>query len=601
VAVDERLRRELEQAGRPADPSGVYEDLIRRRERRRLARRIKAGALAVAVAVGCIAGIVVLSRVFARAPVEPAAGAGQGIVFGDGTGEETDLFVVQADGSGLRRLTHDGGSGAASWSPDGSKIVFARYEQTQTSDLFVMNPLGSEVTRLTETPGISEAEARWSPDGSKIAFEASGIGQDGVYVMDANGSNVVRLTAPEMDSSSPDWSPDGSQLVFDVTPTPTATEGPGGIIEIWIMDADGGDPHPIVGDGASGNYEPRWSPGGDLIVFTRDRDVYIVRPDGTGLKNLTPQAGADVYDRDAAWSSDGERIVFASGRTHDDALSLFTMNPDGTDVQPVLDSAIGFCCPRPDWHGDAVGVPSPEPSPTEEPSPAVEGEDLGLGFPVCNVTSIEDEFAEPSVNSTAFVATRMGDTGGCPQADDAFNVIALDMVGDRKAETSFGPIECTIECRAFSSPDLDGDGTAELLVVQSGGSVLGMRLYDFESVDGDVAIVPVDVAPPGDPDALLEPGEQASFLLGGDAFELYTLQCLSLDEGVVGLAFTLAESLPHDAPDAEWHAHEVIVELKDDGLLHVVNARDFTEPVTDDPGGPSFRSDKTLCGANLGP
>lgn len=95
--------------------------------------------------------------------------------------------------------------------------------------------------------------------------------------------------------------------------------------------------------------------------------------------------------------------------------------------------------------------------------------------------------------------------------------------------------------------------------------------------------------------------EQASFLPDGDAFELHTLQCLSLDEGLVGLAFTLAETLPHDAPDAEWHAHEVIVELKDDGLLHVVNARDFTQPVTDDPGGPSFRSDKTLCGANLGP
>jgi hypothetical protein len=70
---------------------------------------------------------------------------------------------------------------------------------------------------------------------------------------------------------------------------------------------------------------------------------------------------------------------------------------------------------------------------------------------------------------------------------------------------------------------------------------------------------------------------------------------------VPALVVTLAESLPHDSPDAEWHAHEATVVLQDDGLLHVVDVRDFTEPVTDDPGGPSFRSDETLCGANLGP
>jgi hypothetical protein len=128
-----------------------------------------------------------------------------------------------------------------------------------------------------------------------------------------------------------------------------------------------------------------------------------------------------------------------------------------------------------------------------------------------------------------------------------------------------------------------------------------MRLYDVEVVGGDVAIAPVNVAGPGDPGALLEPGEHASFLLGGDAFELYTLRCTSRAEGVPGLVVTLAESLPHDSPDAEWHAHETTLVLRDDRLLHVVDVRDFTEPVTDDPDGPSFRSDETLCGSNLGP
>ena len=70
---------------------------------------------------------------------------------------------------------------------------------------------------------------------------------------------------------------------------------------------------------------------------------------------------------------------------------------------------------------------------------------------------------------------------------------------------------------------------------------------------------------------------------------------------VTGSVATSAESLPHDSPDAEWHAHQTTFVLADEGLLRVVDVRDFTEPVTDDPGGPSFRSGETLCGSNLGP
>ena len=611
MALDERLRDELERAARPADPSGIYERLIERRERRRLARRFKAGALTVAVALGCVVGIVVLSRVFARTPVEPAAGGGQGIVFGDGPGEETDLFVVRPDGTGLRRLTHDGGSGAARWSPDGTKIVFARYdERTQTSDLFVMDADGSEITRLSDTPELSESSSSWSPDGSRIAFEAhpAGARPSQIYVMNADGGNVVRLSYTAGDAASPDWSPDGSQLVFHLSPPPSP-DGPAGSA-IWVMDADGGNARRIVGDGASGNYEPRWSPDGDAIVFTHDRDVYIVRPDGTGLKNLTPEEGTDVYDRDPAWSSDGERIVFASGRGFESALTLFTMDPDGSDVRPVLDFAIGFCCPRPDWHGDTVDTATPEPSRTDEPSATDEPsptdepapDELGLGFPVCNVSSIEGRFTSADIDSTVFVATRMGDMGGCPQADDAFNVISLDTDGDRMADTSLGPIECTYDCRTFSAPDVDGDGTDELLVVQDGGAVVGLRLYDFISSNDAVEIQPVNVAEPGDPRGGFEPGEQASFLFGGDAFELYTLRCGNIAErGGPGLIATAAESLPHDSVNAQWHAHEVTLYLGDEGELGVVEVRDFTEPVIGDPAGPSFQSGETLCGANLGP
>ena len=76
MALDERLRRALESAGEPADPSGVYENLIRRRERRRMARRLTLGGVSVAVIAACIVGVVILSRVFAPTEARPGADGG---------------------------------------------------------------------------------------------------------------------------------------------------------------------------------------------------------------------------------------------------------------------------------------------------------------------------------------------------------------------------------------------------------------------------------------------------------------------------------------------------------------------------------------------
>lgn len=242
-----------------------------------------------------------------------------------------------------------------------------------------------------------------------------------------------------------------------------------------------------------------------------------------------------------------------------------------------------------------------ETAPQPGPSPAAEDRS-GLGFPLCQVSSVDGHFVTPDQTSTVLVATRKGDTGGCPAPEEAFNVVALDVDRDGVADTSFGPIACTLECRAFSAPDIDGDATDELLVVQDGGAVVGLRLYDVVEADGQTSIVPVDVADPGDPRGGFEAGRQASFLLGGDAFELYALRCGDVPEpDGPGVVATQAESLPHDAPNAEWHAHETTLVLRDDGLLHVVDDRDITEPVTDDPSGPSFRSGERLCGSNLGP
>ena len=89
-----------------------------------------------------------------------------------------------------------------------------------------------------------------------------------------------------------------------------------------------------------------------------------------------------------------------------------------------------------------------------------------------------------------------------------------------------------------------------------------------------------------------------ALLLGGDEFSLYTLRCGDPEtRHGPGLIVTAAESLPHDSPDARWHAHTSVFALVN-GSFKVMDIGDLTEPVGAEP--PSFQSDETLCGSNLG-
>ena len=98
-------------------------------------------------------------------------------------GSEGDLFVLDADGTGRRRLTSTPDlEQAAGWSPDGSEIVFTRFYLAGGSDVFVMDVDGTNVRRLTRQPARDDAAA-WSPDGSRILFTSERTGRPQVFVI----------------------------------------------------------------------------------------------------------------------------------------------------------------------------------------------------------------------------------------------------------------------------------------------------------------------------------------------------------------------------------------------------------------------------------
>lgn len=591
MALDERLHRELERAARPADPSGIYEDLLRRRGRRQVAHRVGRGLLVVAVVAGSVAGVYGLGRVFAPGSSGSAAGAG-GVI----------MFTGRAPGSAFGLLTVDVATGelggvpgsdvgrpeGAAWSPDGTRIAFSLGDEP---GIYVMDADGSGLRQVSDVG----RDPVWSRDGSRIAFTWHGDTDEAIHIVDAEGVTTTWIAR----GGWPSWSPDGSELVF-------SDRG-----RLMIQEADpDASPRPL---GVGMGFRPDWSPDGSQIVFAGDTGgLFVVSPDGSGLTHVRSAPG---FYLDPTWSPDGSMIAFAYQPPMSDCppggcsqrYEVWVMNADGSNARAVTALSSDErpnSGPSPDWYPVAGSNPpvvpidaSPTPTPAE--SPTLEREDIGLGFPVCNVSSIEADFVAGGGTESAYVATRMGDVGGCPQPEEAFNVVALDVDADGLADATYGPIGCELECRTFSAPDIDGNGTSELLVVQSGGSVVGLRLYDFDPDEDTPAIVPMTVAPPGDPEAGYDPGEEARLLLGGDEWYHYALRCGDPDtpDGP-GLIVTSAESLPHDSPDAEWHAQQVTFVLRD-GMLEILDVEDFTEPMTSD--APSFQSGETLCGSNLGP
>ena len=240
-------------------------------------------------------------------------------------------------------------------------------------------------------------------------------------------------------------------------------------------------------------------------------------------------------------------------------------------------------------------TPSVQPYPTSVDVPPG-GEDIGLGFPVCDVTNVAGVFA-PGVEGTAWVATKTGDVG-CPSLGDGMQVVAVDVSGDGVADTSFGPLECDPWCSAFAAPDVDGDGTDELLIQNIQFTIAGLRLYDVRT-DPQVVVAPVTVSSPGYPGEDLAPGAEPQLWIGGDAFDSETLRCVEDESPPASpgrvLVQTSATQVPPDSLDAMWHATATWFDLQPDGTLTIVDHFDFEEPVV----SPSFAQRSPLCGARL--
>ena len=227
------------------------------------------------------------------------------IMKGDGSG-------IGTDGSGLRALTE--GSGleveGISWSPDGSRLVFAAAlfpnDLENRYDLYIVNADGSGLRRLVSAPtNVSLSRPDWSPDGRRIVYNVFGPDDtSAIDIVDADGSNVVRISTPPESTGDtrPRWSPDGKRIAFTRSwATVTPGVGPGMASQTLVMNADGSDVIQIRSEQSS-EWFPAWSPdGASLALFSRYYGgFFVVSADGTE-RRPTPVLCCGYGDSSLSW------------------------------------------------------------------------------------------------------------------------------------------------------------------------------------------------------------------------------------------------------------------------------------------------------------
>ena len=167
-----------------------------------------------------------------------------------------DIYAMNDDGSGLRRLTNNTLSSDSypRWSPDGKRIAFHRNmdkDRIQTSsELFIMNADGTDQKRLTHNT-VADGYPSWSPDGQYLAFTSAQGRNYEVYVIDLASQSVQRLTGAEgeLSSTAPDWSPDGTLIAYEKF----LSNGVGFAHKnIYLMRADGDEQRPLLPDPKEG-------------------------------------------------------------------------------------------------------------------------------------------------------------------------------------------------------------------------------------------------------------------------------------------------------------------------------------------------------------
>jgi Tol biopolymer transport system component len=377
---EDRVRESLRsQAEVPLFDSGDPRKVAGRVRRRLLRNGV---VVSVVILVALFVAIAFIPRFDRSIPADPMPIGPRGdgeIAFTQGT----DLFAIGSDGAGRVHLAQ-GCTGttcridSVAWSPEGTEVVFAHYSEKgggelgpRDGPLYLVAPDGDGLRALTSChwPYCWDDFAAWSPDGSRVAFIRHGESPDGaagvLYVIDSDGSNLIRLSSPGVYPSPPTWSPDGSRIAYVAGGARIMVAAADGTVrsvlvhgssagelhsiawspdgeklayasyvrsapqdELWVIGPDGGDPHLMIT--SARGMQPVWSPDGSRLAVVASGSLIVMKPDATGRVRL-----ASGRIRSPVWSPSGSMLA---AFLHN---QLVVVSVDGSGMRTVAPVNLG--------------------------------------------------------------------------------------------------------------------------------------------------------------------------------------------------------------------------------------------------------------------
>jgi dipeptidyl aminopeptidase/acylaminoacyl peptidase len=277
------------------------------------------------------------------------------------------IYLVNVDGSAREQIVRGVADHTSfSWSPDAKSLVFSGGHE-RAEEIFVVNVDRSGVKRLTQPPGTRKRteddwfeNPSWSPDGSLIAFDGARketAGWPNIYVMRADGTEIHRLTRQRRGAYrwNPVWSPDGHKIMFERFAQPAYVGANLTLIDLYTINPDGTGQQKLARVRNEGSHCACavWSPDGTKIAYEAKGengkpDIYVIDADGSHRKQLTHHR---ARDENPDWSPDGTQIAFYSERPGN--AEIYVMNADGSQQKRVTHDP---------WYDQAVRwepVPAP--------------------------------------------------------------------------------------------------------------------------------------------------------------------------------------------------------------------------------------------------
>lgn len=208
------------------------------------------------------------------------------------------IFKSAADGSGEVIIASGAINYTPRWAASGQQLTVTREVGggAVAREIFLMNADGSGLTRLTNNGSVDEF-AHLSPDGTRVVFESQRDGNAEIYVMNSDGSNQVRLTSAPGSDGEPSWSPDGTRILFTSDRT--------GSLELFTMAPDGTAVTQVTTASGATLQIGRWSPDGQRVSFVRQsggiHSIWTAKADGTDARKLRTPSGSITSEVVRSW------------------------------------------------------------------------------------------------------------------------------------------------------------------------------------------------------------------------------------------------------------------------------------------------------------